>query len=92
MAPKNLWKDSTLEVIHDLALALANEISEFLFKDPVGPVQQHLKTKHVFQKKYSWLLTTLVEGCTLSKLLRNIRNGERGLFLPYKQYIKIYKH
>ena len=38
MAPKNLWKDSTLEVIHDLALALANEISEFLFKDPVGTV------------------------------------------------------
>ena len=68
MAPKNLRKDSTLEVIHDLALVLANEITGFLFKVRIGWAQQHLKTKHVFQKIHSWLLTTLVEGCTFQNL------------------------
>lgn len=49
LPPKSCEK-STLEVIHAVALALANEIFE-LFKFPIGMEQRHLKNKHVFQKK-----------------------------------------
>lgn len=62
-SPPKSYRESTLEVIHGLALPLAKEISECFLKVHLGLEQQCLKNKHVFQKQ-SWALTT---SCIFSK-------------------------